>query len=360
MKWPEIRAEYHRRRVLITGATGFKGSWLAAWLHQMGAQVLGLADGVPTSPALWDQVVDRIGLRWVPVDIRDARIGAIVEEFSPDVVFHMAASPLVMQSYAEPLETVSVNVLGTLNVLEAVRGLRRRVAVVCVSSDKCYENDGTGRPLTEDDRLGGSDPYSASKAAMEIVVASYRATLLSEDVRIATVRAGNVLGGGDWARHRLIPDCMRAVMANRAIALRSPSAIRPWQHVLDCLAGYIEVGALLVATDQSMHAAWNFGPLSDDGVRVASIVETFLKHLELSSWPVGVTVEPAAPEHPTLRLDITRAIENLDWRPRWGTDEMLRRTARWYSSFWRDPGGPGSIDQLFDDIHDYECAAKSP
>ena len=313
------------RRVLVTGSTGFKGAWLTLWLHRLGADVSGLADGVPTEPSLWD--LARVGELCIQhtADVRDAAaVEAAVEAARPDVLFHLAAQPFVRRSFAEPVETYATNVLGTAHVLEAAR--RAGVGtIVSVTSDKCYENREWEWGYREDDALGGRDPYASSKAGQEIVSHAWRA---SYGLRVATARAGNVIGGGDWGEGRLLPDILRSAFARRPVEIRRPDAVRPWQHVLNPLNGYLLLAEALAASDA--HAtAFNFGPPAEDVRPVGWIVERMAERL-----PTGLAHRLDPGPHPheaqALALDSSRARTRLGWRPRWGLDAALDAVVDWH------------------------------
>jgi CDP-glucose 4,6-dehydratase len=317
------------RRVLVTGHTGFKGSWLALWLHRLGAELTGFSGAPPTSPALFElaRVAELLDDRRGDVRELDA-IGAAVAAAAPEVVVHLAAQPVVRRAWRRPVEAFEVNALGTVHLLEAVREHAPRAAVVVVTSDKCYTDPDSGRRFTEDDRLGGSDPYSASKAAAEIVAASYRDGL---GLRVATARAGNVIGGGDWAEDRIVPDLVRALHADRPVTVRDPAAVRPWQHVLNPLSGYVRLAERLAASEE-FATAWNFAPPLDAAQRpVRWIVERFAAawgaEVEVTT-PGGPSGDP--PEAARLGLDSSRAASKLDWRERWPLEPGLAATATWY------------------------------
>jgi CDP-glucose 4,6-dehydratase len=318
------------KRVLVTGHTGFKGSWLSLWLTSLGATVEGFSDGVPTAPSLFADARVKDEVRWLKGDVRQpAEVRAAVVSAHPDIVFHLAAQALVRRSYREPVLTYETNVLGTANVLEACRD--RVTTVVVVTSDKCYALGGHVRQHREDDPLGGSDPYSSSKAAAELVTAAYRASFPDELGGIASARSGNVIGGGDWAEDRLVPDLVRGALDQRTVPIRNPGAIRPWQHVLNPLEGYLLLAQRLW-TDRSYAEAWNFGPDAKDERPVSSIVG------RLSAlWDGQLTTlqaegkQPA--EAPVLRLDSSKAAARLGWGPRWGLDEALRQVITWVRSY---------------------------
>jgi len=323
------------RRVLLTGHTGFKGGWLALWLRMLGAEVRGYALPATTTPALWH--VARLA-ELTPgtlADIRDGvRIAASVAEFQPEVVLHLAAQPLVRGSYETPAETYAANVMGTVHLLEAVRRCNAVRAVVVVTSDKCYDNREWPWPYREQDALGGHDPYSSSKACVELLCASWRASFLQgSSTQLATARAGNVIGGGDWSPDRLVPDALRAWERGETLTLRFPHATRPWQHVLEPLHGYLLLAQAL-AEGQEHAAAWNFGPDTDGVASVAEVVG------RLSTlWPGPAAWHPEAPaqqphEAGLLALDSAKARRLLGWRPRWTLAQALARTVEWHSA-WR-------------------------
>jgi CDP-glucose 4,6-dehydratase len=317
------------RRVLLTGHTGFKGAWLAMWLCRLGAEVAGIS--LPAEPGgLGAMLAIERRVASHRIDIRDgAGLSGVVADFEPSVVFHLAAQSLVRRSYVEPIATVATNVLGTANVLEACRACRSVRAVIVVTSDKCYQNQGWHWPYRESDQLGGHDPYSASKAAAELVTASWRLSFLAEaGVAVASARAGNVIGGGDMAPDRLVPDCVRAFAAGDAARIRNPSATRPWQHVLDPLCGYLLLAERLLA-GEDVACAWNFGP-GETGVRTVRELVTALA----DAWGGECRWEADPGDHPheahLLALDSTRAQVHLGWRPRLAFADSVRMTARWY------------------------------
>ena len=332
-----VRADFwSRRRVLVLGHTGFKGSWLSLWLQSMGAEVHGLALAPPTEPSMFAVANVAAGLASsTTADIRNAdRVGAIVSEVQPEVVLHLAAQPIVRTSYRQPVETFAVNVMGLVNVLEAVRGARATKAVVNVTSDKCYENRERSRPYHEDDPMGGHDPYSCSKGCAELVTAAYRRSFLADaGVATATARAGNVIGGGDWAPDRLVPDVFRAADAGEAVTIRFPDAVRPWQHVLEPLSGYLMLAERLCENGAEYAQAWNFGPAAEDERSVRWVVEQISAHREGMVWNCHTAAQPH--EAGALTLDSTKARRRLEWRPRWSLEVALERTIEWHDAWAR-------------------------
>lgn len=326
---------YRGKKVLVTGHTGFKGSWMALWLEKLGAEVFGLSLPPDASPnhfqLLGLDMESHLG------DVRDRSfVERAVRMTKPDVVFHLAAQPLVRKSYREPVETFATNVMGTANLLEACRQSEGLEAIVVVTTDKCYSNNEWVYGYRETDPLGGHDPYSASKAAAEITAASYRNSFFHGDSSplLATARAGNVIGGGDWSEDRLIPDVVRAMAEGKSIEIRSPNAIRPWQHVLDCLYGYLLLGEKLLQGQKEYADAWNFGPESDGARTVSQMLEILGEE-----WP-GLQWHRTRDAHPheasLLQLDSSKARTTLGWKPAWTVRETLSATARWYRSFMEE------------------------
>ena len=353
---------YAGKRILVTGHTGFKGGWLALWLHRLGATVHGYALNPPTEPSLFESAGIGTALATdTRGDLADlARLKVALNNAEPEIVFHLAAQPLVLASYRDPLGTLATNVMGTANVLEAVRAVHTVRALVLITTDKVYENREWAHPYREVDPLSGHDPYSASKAAAEIVAASYRSSFFTGETghraSVATVRAGNVIGGGDWASDRLIPDCVRAFVKNECVRLRFPRAVRPWQHVLEPLTGYLQLAQRLFSPDGATFAkAWNFGPDASGDATVGEIAETTAR-----LWGESARVEcMPSTEHPheagLLRLDSTLARTELGWKPCWQLDQALAQTVAWYRAWTR---GADMAAISFDQIRAYESAAQ--
>ena len=326
--------DWSGKRVLVTGHTGFKGSWLAIWLHQLGACVYGCALPPAAEPNLFMNANVASLTQSTYLDIREgASLTAFVRDVKPEIVFHLAAQSLVLESYRDPVGTYETNVLGTLNVLEAIRATESVKAAVIITTDKCYENHGVAQAFRESARLGGHDPYSSSKACAEILVSSYRASFFQAGDTpaplIATARAGNVVGGGDWSDNRLVPDVVRAIGKGTDIVIRNPDAIRPWQHVLESLAGYLLLGRALLAGRSEFERGWNFGPDKADAKSVRWVLERLLAEMSPNStWLQDGSARPH--EAPVLMLDSSDAKSLLGWKPRWNIKDTIEKTGYWY------------------------------
>ncbi len=320
---------WNGKRVLITGHTGFKGSWLTIWLHSLGAEICGIALAPDTTPSLFELAGVAEGIEHNICDIRDAKAtAAIIQKFNPDIVFHMAAQPLVRASYKDPLANFDTNIMGTAHVLDALRECTAVKSVVVVTTDKVYENRETGQAYKESNQLGGHDPYSASKAAAEIVTQSYRKSFLAErGVRVSTARAGNVIGGGDWSEDRLIPDAIRAWSAGETLEIRAPDSVRPWQHVLEPLYGYMYLAAEMFDS-RDYDGAWNFGPAKKDTRPVKDVIEIARKIYSGGDVRYGTNTGPH--EAGLLMLNITKVETELGLRPHWGLQRAVERTIEWY------------------------------
>jgi CDP-glucose 4,6-dehydratase len=325
------------KKVFVTGHTGFKGSWLSLWLRQLGARVTGYALQPPTNPSLFEVAHVAEGITSIIGDIRDgSMLSAAMRVATPDIVIHMAAQPLVRRSYVDPVETYSTNVMGTVNLLEAVRQTPSVRAVVNVTSDKCYENKEWVWGYRENEHMGGFDPYSSSKGCAELVTAAYRNSFFNSShseyhVALATARAGNVIGGGDWAEDRLIPDVLRAIRNGQRVKIRNPYATRPWQHVLEPLSGYLALAEALYTQGAAFAEAFNFGPTEEDAMPVQWIVEQ-LTH----GWGEGATWQTDSTTHPHeahyLKLDCTKARAALGWKPRWQLSQALHAIIVWHKA----------------------------
>ena len=323
------------RRVLVTGHTGFKGSWLCLWLTSLGAEVYGYALPPPTAPCLFDvaKISELLAVNQIADVVNSEALFSAVSLVRPEVIFHLAAQSLVRESYEAPIETYAVNVMGTVHLLEAVRKVDSVRAVVIVTTDKCYENRGWPWGYRENEPLGGHDPYSSSKACAELVSATYRRSFLADlGVALATVRAGNVIGGGDWAADRLLPDCLRALDASETLVVRSPEATRPWQHVLDPLAGYLMLAEALSTNNVQAADAWNFGPIDDDARSVGWILDRLSIHSPELRWRSDTLPQPHEAKY--LKLDSSKARTILRWVPRWRIDKALDMTMDWHRA-WR-------------------------
>lgn len=344
---------FQGRRVLVTGHTGFKGSWLCLWLRDLGAEVSGIALPAETSPNHWDLL--KLNMPSHMVDIRNGEaLKRVIADERPEIIFHLAAQPLVRRSYGDPLTTWSTNVMGTANLLDGCRGADELRAVIVVTTDKCYRNQEWLWGYRETDPLGGHDPYSASKAAAELVVASYRDSFFQTAAAplMATARAGNVIGGGDWSEDRLIPDLVRARAGDAPLEIRSPHATRPWQHVLESLSGYLLLAQRLLENGPDFAEGWNFGPESEGNRTVEEVLTRLRRH-----WP-DLVWRPAAEGQPheanLLYLDSAKARQKLGWQSVWQLESALAATAEWYRQFY-ETGQVVSREQL----KDYIAAARA-
>lgn len=352
----EFNGIYHGCRVLVTGHTGFKGCWLCLCLTRLGAQVVGYSLSPPTDPSLFDLARIKDLLQTYFADIRDAEsLASVMREFEPEIVFHLAAQPLVRNSYKCPIDTYATNVMGTVHLLEAVRSCPSVKAVVNVTTDKCYENREWIWGYRENDRLGGFDPYSSSKACSELVTAAFRSSYFNpveydkHGVAIATARAGNVIGGGDWAVDRLVPDIIRAILAGDVIRIRNPRAIRPWQHVLEPLNGYLALAQRLYENGPSFAEAWNFGPFDADAKPVEWIAN---RMCQLWGETARYEIENSVNLHESqcLKLDCSKSLSELGWRPRWDLEKTLQSIIEWMTAY-RDGGDLQKV--CFQQIQEY-------
>lgn len=349
---------WRNKRVFITGHTGFKGSWLSLWLHALGAKVTGFALKPPTDTNLFDLLHLKDQIQHIEGNVQHLNtLTKAMQLAKPDIVIHMAAQSLVRESYDAPVETYATNVMGTVNVLEAIRHTDSVKAGVMVTSDKCYENREHMWGYRENEAMGGYDPYSNSKGCAELVSAAYRSSFFNEDhyathgKAIASVRAGNVIGGGDWAENRLIPDILTAISHGENVVLRNPKAVRPWQHVLEPLSGYLQLAERLYSDGPSYAGGWNFGPNEEDTKTVESITESLIEH-----WGNGAAYRVEANQQKpheahTLRLDCTKARTQLNWQPKWHINETIKRIANWQKAYL---AGKDMYDYTLEEIKHYQ------
>jgi CDP-glucose 4,6-dehydratase len=342
------QAFWKNRSVFLSGHTGFKGGWLALWLSELGAKVHGYSLEMPSNPNFFSEInlEDRMESSTIG-DIRDLdKLISAMNTSKASVVIHMAAQSLVRESYNAPLETFTTNIIGTVNVLEAVRKAETVEAIVNITTDKCYDNKEWFWPYRENDRLGGHDPYSSSKACAELISSSYRKSYLMESgTHLASVRAGNVIGGGDWGKDRLIPDLFRAIDTGKTLRIRSPNSVRPWQHVLEPLSGYLMLAEKLILNGEKFAEAWNFGPLESDSKKVSWIVEHLCKKIPKSVWVLDDSIK--FHEAGFLKLDSTKAKTKLGWEPRWSLEIALDKTLDWYQSWKKNQSmAEISIEQI--------------
>jgi len=334
-----LHNQYRDKKVLVTGHTGFKGSWLSIWLNHLGAQVMGVSDNLPSQPSnfeiscLDDFVDDR------RIDVRDkGAMHEVIHEFSPDFVFHLAAQALVRPSYEDPLETMEINAMGSANVLNALRTLEKQVVAVMITSDKAYDNVEWVWGYRETDRLGGKDPYSASKGMAELAIRSYIESCFNtpdSNVRVGITRAGNVIGGGDWARDRIVPDCMKAWSCNEGVDIRSPWATRPWQHVLEPLSGYLLLGAELQHRADKHGEAYNFGPPAQQNHTVQELIDEMAKYWDNVRWNDISQSQNHLHEANLLKLNCDKALFDLKWLPTLQFEETVRLTVEWYKAYYQ-------------------------
>ena len=349
-----IQKFWEGRPVFITGHTGFKGGWISLWLSLLGAKVHGYSLFPPTVPNFFSetQLLNRLQSSIIG-DIRDLmKLTSALQMARPSIVIHMAAQSLVRESYVTPVDTFAINLIGTVNLLEALRSVDTVEAVVNITTDKCYENREWVWPYRENDRLGGHDPYSSSKACAELATAAYRNSFFAEaGIQLASVRAGNVIGGGDWATDRLIPDFLRAFDAGETLSVRSPSAVRPWQHVLEPLSGYLLLAERLVTEGSKFAESWNFGPEEADAKPVSWVLDRLCQKIPSANWAFEGATQPH--EAGLLKLDSTKAKMLINWAPRWSLDTALDKTVEWHQS-WKD--GKSMAEVSLRQIKEYQTA----
>ncbi len=350
---------YNRKKVLVIGHTGFKGSWLTLWLKQLGADVAGFANGIPTDPSLFEMMQIHNQIQDFREDIRNLKaLKFVFEQFKPDIVFHLAAKAIVRECYDEPVEAFETNVLGSVHVLECLRKASSVKAAVMITSDKCYENVEWEYGYRETDRLGGKDPYSASKACAETAFSTYFRSYLNkrDNLNIATARAGNVIGGGDWARDRIVPDCIRAWQKGDDVIIRNPGATRPWQHVLEPLSGYLRLGQYLFENQPDINGeSFNFGPESDVIQSVEELIHELQKIWAQSSY--SIQAESDKKEANLLKLCCDKALNRLNWQATLNFEEIIDFTGNWYKKFTEDPEAIQDFTQ--NQIKKYQDIAKA-
>ncbi len=350
-----IQKSFKGKKVLVTGHTGFKGSWLISWLDILGAEILGYSLAPENDYDLYNQIKDSIQHDSIIADIRDKqKFEKAVVDFQPDYIFHLAAQPLVRYSYEHPVETYETNVIGTANLLAGMQKLTKKCAAVFITTDKVYHNNEWDHPYRENDTLGGYDPYSSSKACCELLIDSFGKSFFNQEnykdhqISLSTARAGNVIGGGDWAKDRIVPDIVRALKKNESINVRNPQSVRPWQHVIEPLGAYLLLGARSY-NDHKIGGAWNFGPNTNDIVTVGELVDS-----AISVWGEGEYTSPTANDGPheagLLMLDISKSLRKLNWQPAYTSKEAIEITIKWYKDFLQG----GNADELIkNDINNY-------
>ena len=333
--------QFEGKTVMITGHTGFKGAWLSLWLTELGANVVGVSLNPPSNPNFFDSTNLKENMIDIRADIRNYEtIYEVIKKHNPEIIFHLAAQALVKCSYEDPLETYNTNIIGTANILEAVRHLTSVKAIINVTTDKCYENKENEEGYKENDKLGGYDPYSSSKACSEIITSSFRNSFFnlkdygtSHNVLIATVRAGNIIGGGDWGEYRLIPDCVKAISNNKTIKIRNPNSIRPWQHVLEPLSGYLFIGSLLLQGKKEFATGWNLGPDDKKIITVEEIVKILIE-----SWNKGdyiIELDKKHHEANLLMLNVDKAKSEIGWHTIYNYTDAVKKTVEWYKQFYK-------------------------
>ena len=355
----DIKDIYKNKKVLITGHTGFKGSWLSLWLLELGANVIGYSLEPPTHPNLFEALSLNKKLIHIIGDVRDEKkLSSVFKKYKPEFVFHLAAQPLVRLSYTEPKLTYETNIIGTINVLEAVRKTDSVRVCVVITTDKCYENKEWVYGYRETDPMGGYDPYSSSKACAELIVSAYRNSFFNprdydkiHNIALSSVRAGNVIGGGDWGEDRLIPDCIKTLSKNKIINIRNPQATRPWQYVLEPLSGYLLLGSKMYKDGKRYSSAWNFGPNDDDIITVEEIVKLVIQNWGNGYYKVDTSSQPH--EAGLLKLDTSKACTFLGWKPVYNLCEAIKRTINWYKYFYKSVGKEKLYKITVNDISDY-------
>lgn len=336
MELNEVLKFYKGKKVFITGHTGFKGSWLTYILDSIGAEVKGYSLEPNTNPSLFKSLIFSDKFNSIIGDIRNKKeFKSEIENFNPEYIFHLAAQPIVIDSYEDPLATYHTNFNGTLNLLESIREINSECNIVIITTDKVYKNNENQTFFNEDDMLGGKDPYSASKSASEILVSSYSESFFSDNkINISTARAGNIIGGGDWSKYRLLPDIIRSCFENSELIIRNPNSVRPWQHVLDPILGYLDLGRNLSLKPEIFNGAWNFGPDQKDPISVNDIIEIVKTNGELIN--IKIENDKSNKEAKYLQLDITKSKTILNWTPKWDAENAIKNTLKWYRGFYNN------------------------
>jgi len=352
---------FNGKKIIVTGHTGFKGTWLSVWLKELGAKVHGVSFDIPSSPSHFNQANLSTQIEDYRLDIRDYdSLESLVKEIQPDFVFHMAAQALVRPSYENPLETISTNAIGTANLLNTLRDLKKSVVAIMITSDKAYDNVEWSWGYREIDRLGGKDPYSASKGMAELVIRTYVESFFNSSdsrVRIGITRAGNVIGGGDWALDRIVPDCMKAWSLNKTVDIRSPQATRPWQHVLEPLSGYLILASKLSQNNQFHGEAYNFGPASNQNYPVSELIDEMSKYWDHVRWNDVSQSKPHVHEAGLLKLNCDKALFDLNWRPTLQFIETVKMTVEWYKRYYQN-SNQSIYDFTVSQIDEYTKLAK--
>jgi CDP-glucose 4,6-dehydratase len=359
----QVFKNFNGKKVLITGHTGFKGSWLSIWLKQLGASVYGASLNIPSEPSHFISADLSSDIEDYRFDIRDAKsISALVQKIQPDFVFHLAAQALVRASYESPLETISTNSMGTANLLDALKELDKSVVAVMITSDKAYDNLEWAWGYRETDRLGGKDPYSASKGMAELVIRSYVESFFNSEnsnVAVGIARAGNVIGGGDWAADRIVPDCMKAWSLGQIVDIRNPQATRPWQHVLEPISGYLTLGSALSKSKQFHGEAYNFGPSSNQNYPVSELIDEMAKYWKQVRWNNISKSEVHPYEAGLLKLNCDKALHELSWQPTLKFEETVRMTIEWYKAYYQKNAEKSISETTISQISEYTELAKS-
>ncbi len=360
-----FNSTFKNKKVLVTGNTGFKGAWLSVWLNQLGAQVHGISNGVLTAPSIFESARLASNLEYHELDVCDlASLSTVIAQIKPDIVFHLAAQALVFEAYDNPTSTLATNVMGTANVLEALRNSNHECLAIMITSDKCYENVEWHWGYRETDQLGGKDPYSASKACAELVIHTYYKSFFSDPdcpLKLVSARAGNVIGGGDWSMHRIIPDCIKAWTQGQSVEIRRPNATRPWQHVLEPLSGYLRAAQVLSQRPELSGESFNLGPSANQNHSVLRLLQEMSKHWfdgSESFEPMKVSHDESRPEAGLLKLSCDKALAYLAWQPTMDFEKTARFTAEWYKEFYN----PKSMDieaLTRRQIHEYCSLAKA-